>query len=604
MAQPEPQEVLQAYVRIQRAADADILRALRDAYKDVNRRLGQMSRAGAGPLEQARALAIKKAILDAQADLFERTGKVVERRRVQAAARAIQVSGRYDEAAFAAVGRERDARALAEGLEATEARAIDVVEARLSGASRQPLSERVYRAQVWSSGVLERRVNSALARGLNAQEFAREVRDLVNPNTPGGPRYAALRLARTEINNAYHAMAVRAAQLKPWINKVEWHLSKSHPKRPGKIEICESLAGRLFVPTEVPLKPHPQCVVAGTVLRGARPEAATARRHTGQFVKIETVNGRDLTVTPNHPILTINGWVSAGELNEGSRIVCCPFVEGESLTRNPYKQQVPALVQDVAATFFKSTHSRAWSVVRTVPEDFHGDGVSSEVAVIGANRPLHFSLDDTLINMPNERQLNRRDVGLLVVSGAGGSDFLVDILGNALYGTVGSLRPGSGLLGRPLGPDEIHSFLPGTKLDSLSPKPVLEGHSLDRERKSLDDLVRGLAGPVEIDELLRISRFESTHDVYNFQTGPGWYIANDIIAHNCLCYITPVIDEDDDEFLDSLVGGEFDDFLDEFSQRHGITQEPQAIDSPDTPEPVPVRQNRRPRVASSTIRRR
>lgn len=260
MAQPEPQEVLQAYVRIQRAADAEILRALRDAYKDVNRRLAVLSRQPGTELDRARALAVKKAILDAQADLFERTGKVIERRRVQAASRAIQVAGRYDEAAFAAAGRERDARALAEGLEATEARVIDAVEARLSGASRQPLSDRVYRAQARSSGVLERRINSALARGLNSQEFAREVRDLVNPNTPGGPRYAALRLARTEINNAYHAMAVAAAQAKPWITKVEWHLSKSHPKRPGGPEICEQLAGRMFKPTEVPLKPHPQCM--------------------------------------------------------------------------------------------------------------------------------------------------------------------------------------------------------------------------------------------------------------------------------------------------------------------------------------------------------
>lgn len=260
MAQPEPQEALQAYVRIQRAADAEILRALREAYKDVNRRLGALARAGASDLERSRALAIKKSILDAQAELFERTGQVIERRRVQAAARAIQVAGRYDEAAFAAVGRERDARALAEGLEATEARAIDTVEARLSGASYIPLSSKVYRTQAWSSGVLERRINSALARGLNAQEFAREIQPLVNPNTPGGPRYAALRLARTEINNAYHAMAVRAAQLKPWITKVTWNLSKSHPKRPGKIEICEQLAGRKYAPTEVPLKPHPLCL--------------------------------------------------------------------------------------------------------------------------------------------------------------------------------------------------------------------------------------------------------------------------------------------------------------------------------------------------------
>lgn len=256
VAQPDPAETLRAYVTIQQAADKEILRALRDAYKDVNAQLARMSRAGASDLDRARALAIKQSILLAQADLFERTGQTIQRRRVQAAARAIQVAGRYDEAAFAAVGRERDARAVAEGLEETEARAIDAVEARLGGASRIPLSERVYRTRDWSSGVLERRINSALARGLNAQEFAREIQPLVNPNTPGGPRYAALRLARTEINNAYHAMAVRAAQLKPWIDKVEWHTSKSHVRK----DICDQLNGQFFKPTEVPLKPHPQCL--------------------------------------------------------------------------------------------------------------------------------------------------------------------------------------------------------------------------------------------------------------------------------------------------------------------------------------------------------
>ena len=256
MAQPDPQDALRAYVTIQQAADKEILRALRDAYKDVNAQLARMSRAGVSDLDRARALAIKQSILLAQADLFERTGQTIQRRRVQAAARAIQVAGRYDEIAFAAVGRERDARAVAEGLEATEARAIDAVEARLGGASYVPLSERVYRTQVWSSGVLERRINSALARGLNAQQFAQELQPLVNPNTPGGPRYAALRLARTEINNAYHAMAIRAAQLKPWVTKVTWHKSKSHTRK----DICDELDGQKFKPEEVPRKPHPQCL--------------------------------------------------------------------------------------------------------------------------------------------------------------------------------------------------------------------------------------------------------------------------------------------------------------------------------------------------------
>lgn len=234
---------------------------LRDAYKDINTQLSALARQrGVGAeMRRAQLKAVKQDILNRQAEVFQRTGQVIERRRVQAAARAIRVAGRYDEAVFALGHRAEDARALTDSLAETESRAVDAAIARLTG-SRTILSERVYRAQVWSNGRLERRINSALARGLSAEEFAREIRDFVNPATPGGQRYAAMRLARTEINNAYHAMAVQAAMDKPWINAMKWHTSASHPHK----DVCDSLRGRLFAPQDVPKKPHPQCLCFAT----------------------------------------------------------------------------------------------------------------------------------------------------------------------------------------------------------------------------------------------------------------------------------------------------------------------------------------------------
>jgi hypothetical protein len=266
VAAPQPEEHLRAYAHIQRAADREILAALKEAYRDVGRQLSALgrSRAAQASLERQRLLAIKKAILEAQAEFYDRAGKVIERRRVEAAARAIQVSGRYDEAAFSRAGRTEDLRALSESLEETEARAPDALVARLTG-SRVPLSERVYRTQAYTQGLLDRRINSALARGLNAEQFAREVRDLVDPNTPGGVRFAALRLARSEINNAYHAMAIRAAELKPWVTGMEWHTSDSHV-RPDE---CDRLNKEVFSPPEnTPRKPHPQCMCYVTQVIG------------------------------------------------------------------------------------------------------------------------------------------------------------------------------------------------------------------------------------------------------------------------------------------------------------------------------------------------
>lgn len=252
---PKPEDTSAAYAVIQRKADAEILRALREGAKDINFQLARLAGTERAELQRSRLLAAKQAILQAQAEIFDKTGRIVEKRRAEAAARAIQVSGRYDDIAFQAVGREQDARALAAGLEATEARAVDTVVARVTG-SRVPLAQRVYNTRAWADNQLERRINSGLARGLNADQMAAELRRFVNPNTPGGTRYAAMRLARTEIGNAYHAMAIRAAQLKPWVTKVEWHNSKSHVRK----DKCDELNGRLFDPDDVPAKPHPQCL--------------------------------------------------------------------------------------------------------------------------------------------------------------------------------------------------------------------------------------------------------------------------------------------------------------------------------------------------------
>jgi len=270
MAQPKPkpEDTLAAYAAIQRAADREILAELRNAFKDTTRQLAVLGRQGNRDvsLERQRVLAIRQALLLEQAKFYERAGNVIQRRRVEAAARAIQVSGRYDEAAFRAAGRIEDLRALSESLEETEAKAPEALVARLSpDGSRTQLSSRVYRTQAYSQGLVERRVNSALARGLNAEQFSREVRDLIDPNTPGGVRFASLRLARSEINNAYHAMTIRAAELKPWVVGMEWHISGSH-SRPDE---CDKLNGDVFKPpADTPRKPHPQCMCYVTPVVG------------------------------------------------------------------------------------------------------------------------------------------------------------------------------------------------------------------------------------------------------------------------------------------------------------------------------------------------
>jgi SPP1 gp7 family putative phage head morphogenesis protein len=123
--------------------------------------------------------------------------------------------------------------------------------------SQQPLSARVYRTQALANGWINRQVNSAILRGASANEIAQTVRSQIRPDVPGGASYAALRLGRTELNNAFHATAITLAQDRPWITGMRWYTSNTHEDDPT--EICTQLNGQIFDVDNVPGKPHPQC---------------------------------------------------------------------------------------------------------------------------------------------------------------------------------------------------------------------------------------------------------------------------------------------------------------------------------------------------------
>lgn len=135
------------------------------------------------------------------------------------------------------------------------------------------LSRRVYSNTALSNGWVDREINKGLIRGLSAREMAANVARLILPSTPGGVSYAAMRLARTEINNAFHLTSLRYTREMPWVTGYKWNLSGSHPKgQPG--DPCGDMASRnhdnlgrgVYKKSNVPNKPHPQCLCYVTMV--------------------------------------------------------------------------------------------------------------------------------------------------------------------------------------------------------------------------------------------------------------------------------------------------------------------------------------------------
>lgn len=257
MADPEGKAALNAYLKIQRESDIAIIRLLESAASDVDGQIKSILDDGPGAIvrrEQARL--VKKALLTESANLWDKLGLRIRADQVRSAVGAVNTLFKYRDMLRAAGLSPAEIEVMRRSALATAARGITTAITRHS-ISKLPLSEKVYKSAAFVNGMLDRRVDSALARGLSAREFVRDVKDLVSPRTAGGVRYAALRLARTELNNAFHATSIETAKSTPWITGLAWNLSGSHPAE----DICDRLAADgPYDPNDVPRKPHPQCL--------------------------------------------------------------------------------------------------------------------------------------------------------------------------------------------------------------------------------------------------------------------------------------------------------------------------------------------------------
>jgi hypothetical protein len=133
------------------------------------------------------------------------------------------------------------------------------------GTNGIPLAQSVYKSSVESGQRLDRMINAMLLNGASAKEIARRAASFINPDTPGGVSYAAMRLGRTELNNAFHRTSKDLYQQSPFVVAVKWNLSGSHPKPDLCNEYAENSHMRngeagVFRDSEVPGKPHPHCL--------------------------------------------------------------------------------------------------------------------------------------------------------------------------------------------------------------------------------------------------------------------------------------------------------------------------------------------------------
>jgi len=263
----EDRKPLISYLKLEKEFERDLLftldRAAKKAERDVARLVG---RSNVGSVIRASQMSmVARALRFRVAELWIDVGSEVRAGQVRAGAEAMTVMVEEYEAVLLRSGLSADNISTFTKAAVAQAEQGAIAAATRMSLTQVPLSTRVYESAMLQSGRIDRIVNEALARGLSARELASEVRGFINPKTPGGARYAAMRLARTEINNAFHGIQVQESIDSPFIERVEWHLSGSHKVPDACNRYAEDVhepgeEPGIWRPTHVPRKPHPQCL--------------------------------------------------------------------------------------------------------------------------------------------------------------------------------------------------------------------------------------------------------------------------------------------------------------------------------------------------------
>lgn len=347
---------------------------------------------------------------------------------------------------------------------------------------------------------------------------------------------------------------------------------------------------------------HAGCVVGGTLVASPSIQATTKRWYTGEVIEIATESGNLLTVTPNHPVLTNQGWVAAGALQVGDHVISSFDGEATCAAVDPNDYNRPAIIEDVLEAFGGAGSVVSVSVPSTA-EDFHGDGGKGDVEIVGANGFLSDGVSATFQQPRGKLPFVVGDKGLTPLSpqsglatllesgdtpaggGIGGSGVALvfvcpscghheligvadvadvysgefqaptngvaadpEIISESLLGFTGKVASdnfvsGQHIFPRPaisqsLGSDSRNVPL-GTK-QAASGQFILEG--LLTGMPAAGNVLDAFSGKVFADRVLKVSRSNFAGHVYNLQTSTGWYVANNIITHNCRCWVTPVVD--------------------------------------------------------------
>lgn len=308
---------------------------------------------------------------------------------------------------------------------------------------------------------------------------------------------------------------------------------------------------------------HPNAVLGGDqpIDTWGKSQAGSKSFYRGPSVTIRTSEGNSLTVSPNHPVLTGRGWVTAQTVRKGDNLF-------NSVKSRPSAVNIvgaPDLNNMVATVEkeFAALKSRLNVVlIPTAAHDFDDDRqfLEGEVSVVVPDGELLPVPDAHIVKETGEVFFDWSDMrGRNIVGGS--SELLGDspVAGASapfsplLDGHPGSFQPSAhSVVGNAETRGDLLSgeacFVQPNNIDRVIERSVDGevagqdfGHFRAGDSRDVGDVINAVPGGVQAVNVVDVEFGYFEGHAYDFHTEDGIYSVNGLIVHNCRHTDTPYV---------------------------------------------------------------
>lgn len=404
---------------------------------------------------------------------------------------------------------------------------------------------------------IKAKLTSQLMEGYELQETQAQLAKRVKEWFLDATNWRSATIARTEVNSAANNARRNASgqaiengvpiKMKRWVDSRDGSVRPEHQAErargwidyndfysPGGDDMLQPCGGS--DPGQ-----NINCFPTNTFIKSPfKIKTAFKRWYNGEMISIETATGVQLTGTPNHPILTDQGWLALDSVKNGTNVICGVPRKKIGFC-NPYINYYPSVIGKIfdflyiAGTFKRVCGSN---------EQFHGDGMASNVNVISIDSKLKRCIN-FIFRKPTSK--------LFFTFTNFGKRFL---FGNSFFNQfvfAGWLRS-SGKIGF-LG-NSFQLFRCGiSESDNICLRAISRSYIVIQQKTSykwsrISKFFRKLqfrfSIKVSTDNVVKVHRYDFAGHVCNLHTSSGYYLANGniqknndntkyIVAHNCRC---------------------------------------------------------------------